>query len=93
MTSCRALPAAPAHRARGGRSALGAQRALERGRRSARPVCALAEGLLGPGMAPFQGPALLVFNDSCFSDADFESISRIGDSVKRGQAGKTGRFG
>ncbi|GAX84471.1 hypothetical protein CEUSTIGMA_g11891.t1 [Chlamydomonas eustigma] len=49
--------------------------------------------LLGPAMAQFQGPALLVYNNSVFSEQDFESISRIGDSVKRGQAGKTGRFG
>ena len=48
---------------------------------------AFAEG------APFQGAALLAFNDAQFSDADFASISRIGDSVKRDQAGKTGRFG
>ena len=37
-----------------------------------------------------KGPALLVRNDAVFSEADFESISRVGDSVKRGQAGKTG---
>jgi len=37
-----------------------------------------------------QGPALLVRNDAVFSEADFQSISRVGDSVKRGQAGKTG---
>ena len=45
------------------------------------------------GLAPLQGPALLVRNDAAFSAADFESISRIGDSVKRVQAGKTGRYG
>lgn len=44
-------------------------------------------------LAGFQGAALLVFNDSVFREADFESISRIGDSVKREQVGKTGRFG
>jgi hypothetical protein len=43
--------------------------------------------------APFQGAALLAYNDATFSDTDFASISRIGDSVKRDQAGKTGRFG
>lgn len=43
--------------------------------------------------AGFQGPALLCYNDATFSDADYTSISRIGDSVKRDQAGKTGRFG
>ena len=44
-------------------------------------------------LAQFQGPSLLVFNDSTFKESDFESISRIGDSVKRTQVGKTGRFG
>ena len=44
-------------------------------------------------LAGFQGPSLLVFNDSVFRESDFESISRIGDSVKREQVGKTGRFG
>ena len=45
------------------------------------------QSLLGPLLAEFQGPALLVHNDSVFSEQDFESISRIGDSVKRTQAG------
>lgn len=44
-------------------------------------------------LAPFQGPALYVHNNSVFSEADFQSISRIGDSGKSRQAGKTGRFG
>lgn len=49
--------------------------------------------LLSDQLAPFQGPALYVYNNGVFSDKDFESISRIGDSVKRQEAGKTGRFG
>jgi sacsin len=36
---------------------------------------------------------LLVYNDSTFRESDFTSISSIGDSVKREQIGKTGRFG
>ena len=40
-----------------------------------------------------QGPALLVYNNGVFSDEDFESIQSIGDSKKRGQLAKTGRFG
>lgn len=52
-----------------------------------------AGSLLSAGMAGFQGPALLAFNDGVFSERDFESISRIGDSQKRQQSGKTGRFG
>jgi hypothetical protein len=49
--------------------------------------------LLDPKLAPFQGPALYAYNDGVFSERDFESISKIGDSVKREQTGKTGRFG
>ena len=44
-------------------------------------------------LAQFQGPSLLVYNDSVFRESDFASISSIGDSVKREQVGKTGRFG
>lgn len=54
---------------------------------------ASAESVLGPEMAQFQGPALLAYNDGVFTEKDFESISRIGDSKKREQIGKTGRFG
>jgi hypothetical protein len=43
--------------------------------------------------AAFQGAALLAFNDAVFTEADFKSISTIGDSVKKEQVGKTGRFG
>lgn len=49
--------------------------------------------VLAPSLAPFQGAALLCYNDARFSEADFVSISRIGDSGKRDLAGKTGRFG
>jgi len=40
-----------------------------------------------------QGPALLCYNDALFREADFASIQRLGDSVKRSDATKTGRFG
>lgn len=49
--------------------------------------------LVSPTLQPFQGPALLSYNNAQFTEADFESISRIGDSGKRGAAAKTGRFG
>lgn len=55
--------------------------------------CTAADAVLSPAMRAFQGPALLAFNDGVFSEKDFESISRIGDSKKREQLGKTGRFG
>jgi sacsin len=44
-------------------------------------------------LAPFQGPALLVYNNAIFSEADFDSIRHIGDSAKRAQVAKTGRYG
>ncbi|OAY69871.1 Sacsin [Ananas comosus] len=40
-----------------------------------------------------RGPALVAYNDAGFTDDDFVSISRIGDSKKQSQAWKTGRFG
>lgn len=48
------------------------------------------ESLLAASLQPLQGPALLVHNDSTFSEGDFESISNIGASIKRAQDGKTG---
>lgn len=51
------------------------------------------ESLLSSELAQWQGPALLAYNDAVFTEDDFVSISRIGDSKKRGQAWKTGRFG
>ncbi|KAJ0963928.1 hypothetical protein J5N97_029050 [Dioscorea zingiberensis] len=51
------------------------------------------ESLLSDSLAQWQGPALLAYNDAVFSEDDFVSISRIGDSKKQGQAWKTGRFG
>ena len=50
--------------------------------------------LAAPELAPFQGPALTVYNDETFSSEDFASIQRIGDSLKKaGAAPKIGRFG
>ncbi|KAH7569811.1 hypothetical protein JRO89_XS05G0003000 [Xanthoceras sorbifolium] len=51
------------------------------------------ESLLSDGLAQWQGPALLAYNDAVFTEEDFVSISRIGGSTKHGQAWKTGRFG
>lgn len=43
----------------------------------------------------FLGPALLAYNSAVFTDKDFESIQRIGDSLKlqTSKGTKTGRFG
>ena len=51
--------------------------------------------LVDARMAAFQGPALLAYNDAVFTEADFASIQRIGDSLKRdaSRGAKTGRFG
>lgn len=41
----------------------------------------------------YQGPSLLAYNDATFSDKDFASLSRIGDSCKLQDGSTTGRFG
>ena len=45
------------------------------------------------GADKYQGAALLASNDAMFTEADFASISRVGDSGKREVVDKTGRFG
>ncbi|OQS01509.1 hypothetical protein ACHHYP_00661 [Achlya hypogyna] len=54
-----------------------------------------SEHLAYTKLASFQGPSLLVHNNARFTDVDFESIQRIGDSLKKdnSQGWKTGRFG
>ncbi len=49
--------------------------------------------LVDPELAGYQGPALLVYNNATFSDDDFNSLSRIGDSSKRQDGTTTGKFG
>ena len=46
-------------------------------------------------LAQFQGPALLAYNSGMFTDRDFQSIQRIGDSLKKtaDDQNKIGRFG
>jgi len=53
------------------------------------------QSLPSPKLASFQGPALLAFNNAQFTETDFASIQRIGDSLKKASSngGKTGRFG
>ncbi|XP_053117636.1 sacsin-like [Hemicordylus capensis] len=51
------------------------------------------EGLLDPGMAACQGPALWAHNDAPFSEADFSNIIRLGAATKERQDDKIGRFG
>lgn len=49
--------------------------------------------LVDPGLAEHQGPALLVYNDAVFSEDDFTSLKRLGDSVKMQKKLATGKFG
>jgi len=51
------------------------------------------EDLVDAGLAEFQGPSLLVYNNSTFSDTDFESLKRLGDSQKLQEKIATGKFG
>ncbi|KAH9222449.1 hypothetical protein DL95DRAFT_441261 [Leptodontidium sp. 2 PMI_412] len=51
------------------------------------------ENLISPSLAQYQGPALLSFNNAVFLDKDFESLSRLGDSLKLNDGATTGRFG
>ncbi|CAM9585698.1 unnamed protein product, partial [Chrysoparadoxa australica] len=46
-------------------------------------------------LAQFQSASLLAYNSATFTDVDFQSIQRIGDSLKKdtSKGGKTGRFG
>nr|XP_030738557.1 sacsin isoform X4 [Globicephala melas] len=53
----------------------------------------IRENLLDPGMAACHGPALWSFNNSQFSDSDFVNITRLGESLKRAEVDKVGKFG
>uniref|UniRef100_A0A8D0LBK9 Sacsin n=1 Tax=Sphenodon punctatus TaxID=8508 RepID=A0A8D0LBK9_SPHPU len=53
----------------------------------------IRENLLDPGMAACHGPALWSFNNSEFSDSDFLNITRLGESLKRAEVDKVGKFG
>lgn len=52
-----------------------------------------ATRLPSPQMSAMLGPALLICNDSKFTEEDFERIQQIGDSGKLMAVAKTGRFG
>ncbi|CAM9194960.1 unnamed protein product, partial [Sphacelaria rigidula] len=51
-----------------------------------------SQGLPSPALEQFQGASLLVYNNAVFTDTDFRSIQRIGDSLKKdtSKGGKTG---
>jgi len=45
------------------------------------------------GMERLMGASMLVYNDSIFSDEDFDNIQNLGESGKKKALWKTGRFG
>jgi sacsin len=45
------------------------------------------------GLAKYQGPALLAYNDALFSEKDFQSLTSLGDSKKIQDKAATGKFG
>ena len=50
-------------------------------------------GLWKPSLAPFQGPALLAWNNSVFTDDDWRNIGKMHQSMKEEDVLKVGRFG
>ena len=49
--------------------------------------------LLSPRLAAWQGPALCLYNNSLFSEEDWKNLKQVGDSGKRDDERKIGRFG
>ena len=49
--------------------------------------------LVNRKLAPFQGPALLAYNDAQFRDEDWEGIQNLQRSVKAEDPFKVGKFG
>ncbi|ERF72113.1 hypothetical protein EPUS_02904 [Endocarpon pusillum Z07020] len=49
--------------------------------------------LLHEGLAEYQGPALLAFNNALFTEEDFQSLTSLGDSKKLQDKVATGKFG
>ena len=49
--------------------------------------------IIDPGLAQFQGPALLAYNDVTFSDDDWEGIQNLQRNIKADNPFKVGKFG
>ena len=49
--------------------------------------------LLSPCLANWQGPALCMYNNSLFRWEDWKTLKQVGDSGKRNEGRKIGRFG
>ena len=52
-----------------------------------------SSSLFGCELQPWQGPALLAYNNAVFSDQDFEHICQLAAETKKGDPLKIGRFG
>eukprot|EP00112_Aurelia_sp_Birch-Aquarium-sp1_P008740 Seg1971.4 transcript_id=Seg1971.4/GoldUCD/mRNA.D3Y31 product=Sacsin protein_id=Seg1971.4/GoldUCD/D3Y31 len=51
------------------------------------------EQIFGDAWKPLQGPALVVFNDAPFTEADLAGIQNLGEGSKSDDAQKTGQYG
>ncbi|XP_051761770.1 sacsin-like [Ctenopharyngodon idella] len=51
------------------------------------------EKIFGKKWELVQGPALCVYNNRTFSDADLEGIQQLGEGGKHGTLGRTGKYG
>ena len=51
------------------------------------------ERVFGDAWKPLQGPALIVFNDAPFTEADLAGIQNLGEGSKADDAQKTGQYG
>jgi len=49
--------------------------------------------LLDKNLASAQGPALLFYNDSIFTENDFKALIKLGAGTKRESKEKIGKFG
>jgi sacsin len=52
-----------------------------------------AEKVFDESWKPLQGPALCVFNDTPFTEADLEGIKKLGEGSKGTDPNKTGKHG
>uniref|UniRef100_A0A8C2Q1H3 Sacsin/Nov domain-containing protein n=1 Tax=Cyprinus carpio TaxID=7962 RepID=A0A8C2Q1H3_CYPCA len=53
----------------------------------------MTEKIFGEKWKLVQGPALCVYNNKTFSDADLQGIQQLGEGGKRGTLGRTGKYG
>ena len=59
----------------------------------ARTHCQDTDKLFFPGMSQSHGPALVIHNNTVFSDEDFENITKLAGGSKQGKHLKIGKFG